>query len=85
MNGIAKAALVLVIVGALNWLLVGVFSDRVAAMFGNMSLLARAVYAAVGLAGLYCLTLLFRSTPSAARVPENYRRAAQCRMSNAAR
>jgi len=77
MNGIAKAALVLVIVGALNWLLVGVFRfDRVAAMFGNMSVLARAVYAAVGLAGLYCLTLLFTPTPRAARVPENYRRAA---------
>jgi uncharacterized membrane protein YuzA (DUF378 family) len=77
MNGIAKAALALVIVDALNWLLVGVFRFHlVAAIFGNMTVLARAVYAVVGLAGLYCLTLLFRPTPSAARVPENYRRAA---------
>lgn len=50
--------------------------DLVAAIFGNMTVLARAVYAVVGLAGLYCLTLLFRPTPSAARVPENDRRAA---------
>jgi hypothetical protein len=77
MNGIAKAALALVIVGALNWLLVGVFRfDLVAAIFGNMSVLARAVYAVVGLAGLYCLTLFSRPAPSAARLPENYRRAA---------
>ncbi len=51
-----KAALALVIVGALNWLFVGLFHfDLVAAIFGNMSVLARAVYILVGLAGLVCL------------------------------
>ena len=77
MSGIAKVALTLVIVGALNWLLVGVFRfDLVASIFGNMSILARAVYALVGLAGLYCLSLLFRPVGNATRVPEHYRRAA---------
>jgi uncharacterized protein len=77
MNGIAKSALALVIVGALNWLLVGAFHfDLVAAIFGNMSLLARVVYVVVGLAGLYCVTLLFKPAVVTTRVPDNFRRAA---------
>lgn len=53
--------LTLVIVGALNWLLVGVFSfDLVAFLFGNLSFLARAVYILVGLSGLYLITLYGR-------------------------
>jgi uncharacterized membrane protein YuzA (DUF378 family) len=49
-------------VGALNWLLVGLFQwDLVAALFGGAdSWLSRIVYTLVGLAGLYCLSLLFR-------------------------
>lgn len=60
MNGLDKTALGLVIVGALNWLLVGVFKwDLVAAIFGGQAaMLSRIVYALVGLAGLYCLKLL---------------------------
>ena len=47
-------ALVLVIVGGLNWGLVGLFSfDLVAAIFGAMSVLARIVYVLVGLAAVY--------------------------------
>lgn len=46
-------ALVLAVVGALNWGLVGLFEfDLVAALFGTMSPMSRLVYAAVGLAGL---------------------------------
>jgi uncharacterized protein len=46
-------ALVLVVVGAVNWGLVGLFQfDLVAALFGPASALSRLVYALVGLAGL---------------------------------
>ena len=53
------AALTLIVVGALNWGLWGLFQlDLVAALFGgNTSLLSRTVYSLVGLAGLYGLTL----------------------------
>ena len=44
----------LLLIGALNWGLVGLFGfDLVAALFGQMSLLSRMVYAIVGLAALY--------------------------------
>ena len=46
-------ALTLVIVGALNWLLVGLFKfDLVATLFGSMSLFTRIVYSLVGIAGI---------------------------------
>ncbi len=52
-------ALTLVIIGAINWGLIGFFKfDLVATLFGGMdSLVSRIVYALVGLAGLYCVTL----------------------------
>ena len=47
-------ALTLVIIGALNWLLIGIFRfDLVAFLFGNLSWLSRIVYTLVGLCGLY--------------------------------
>ena len=57
-----RAALVLVIIGALNWGAVGLFGiDLVAFMFGGqMGVLARIIYSLVGLAGLWCVSLLFR-------------------------
>lgn len=56
-----KLALILVIVGALNWLSVGLFQlDIVAAIFGGQSsLLSRIVYGLVGLAGVYSIGMLF--------------------------
>ncbi|MCO5380841.1 MAG: DUF378 domain-containing protein [Methanosarcina barkeri] len=49
-------ALVLVIVGGLNWGLVGLFGfDLVAAIFGDMSTLSRIVYSLVGLAAVYMI------------------------------
>jgi len=46
--------LVLVLIGALNWGLVGFFSfDLVAKIFGTMSIISRVIYALVGLAGIY--------------------------------
>ena len=56
------AALTLVIVGALNWLLVGLFQfDVVAWLFGGAdSLLARIVYVVVAIAAIWCISLLFK-------------------------
>jgi uncharacterized membrane protein YuzA (DUF378 family) len=52
-------ALILVIVGGINWGLVGAINyDLVATLLGDMSVAARSVYCAVGVAGLYCLLLL---------------------------
>ena len=49
-------ALTLVIIGAINWLLIGIFSfDLVATLFGSMSVLSRIVYVLVGVSGLICL------------------------------
>lgn len=58
---LATIALVLLIIGGLNWALVGLFNlDLVAAIFGPMSLLARIVYGLVGLAAVYCIVILPR-------------------------
>ncbi len=56
-----KFALILVIIGAINWGLIALFQfDFVAAIFGGQTVLfSRLVYGLVGLAGLYCITLLF--------------------------
>ena len=51
-------ALTLVIIGALNWLLIGLFSfDLVATLFGNMSVFSRIVYVLVGIAGFISIGL----------------------------
>ncbi|WP_418790878.1 DUF378 domain-containing protein [Phosphitispora sp. TUW77] len=57
-----RISLVLVIIGALNWLLVGLFKyDLVAGLFGGTdSLLSRIIYVIVGLAGIWCISLLVR-------------------------
>jgi uncharacterized membrane protein YuzA (DUF378 family) len=52
-------ALILIIVGGLNWGLVGAFKfDLVAAIFGAMSIVARIVYILVGLSAIYGIFLL---------------------------
>lgn len=55
-------SLILIIIGALNWGLIGLFQfDLVAAIFGGMSgIVSRIVYTLVGLAGLWGITMLFR-------------------------
>ena len=57
-----KLSLILVIIGAINWVLISLFQfDLVASLFGGQdAVLSRIVYGLVGLAGLYCITLLFR-------------------------
>ena len=56
-------SLLLVIIGAVNWLLVGVFQfDLVAWLFGGQgAILSRIVYSLVGIAGLWCISLLFKN------------------------
>ena len=55
-------ALILSIVGCLNWGLVGIFNfDLVAWLFGGQdALISRIIYTLVGIAGLWCISLLFR-------------------------
>ena len=55
-----KIALVLIIIGAINWGLIGFFKfDLVATIFGEMSTLSRIIYALVGISGLWGIKLLF--------------------------
>lgn len=58
-----RICLLLVIIGSLNWGLVGIFQfDLVAWIFGGSdALLARIIYTVIALAGIWCITLLFRS------------------------
>lgn len=57
MKGLDYTLLTLVIIGAINWGLIGFFQfDLVAFIFGNMSWLSRIIYALVGLSGLYMIS-----------------------------
>jgi uncharacterized membrane protein YuzA (DUF378 family) len=54
-------ALILVIIGAVNWGLIGFLGfDLVRAIFGDMSLVSRIIYSVVGIAGLYALSYFGR-------------------------
>lgn len=54
-------ALVLILIGAVNWGLIGFFSfDLVRVICGNMSILSRIIYALVGISGLYGLSYFGR-------------------------
>jgi uncharacterized protein len=72
MSGIQRTALVLTIIGALNWGLIGLFQfDLVASLFGGQdAFLSRVIYGLVGVAGLINLGLLFKSSTGFERSPE---------------
>ena len=54
-------ALILMVVGAVNWGLVGLFRfDLVASLFGSMTAFSRVVYALVGIAGIWGIVMLFQ-------------------------
>lgn len=57
-----RTSLVLTILGAINWLLVGLFQfDLVAYICGGQAaVVSRVIYTIVGIAGLWCISLLFR-------------------------
>ena len=59
-----KIALILAIIGGLNWGSSGIFRfDIVAALFGGQdSMVSRIIYTLVGLAAIWCISLLFRDT-----------------------
>lgn len=60
MKIIDKIALVLIIIGAINWGLIALFElDLVALIFGKMTIWSRIVYGLVGLSGLWGIKLLF--------------------------
>lgn len=64
MSTLQRIALVLVIIGAINWGLIGFFQfNLVASIFGGISTMPeRIVYALVGLSGLYCITLFAKTS-----------------------
>ena len=68
MKIVDRIALILGIIGALNWGIVGLFRvDCVAVLFGGQTgAISRVIYALVGLAGLWCITMLFREDPAEA-------------------
>jgi uncharacterized membrane protein YuzA (DUF378 family) len=60
MKAIDTIALILIIIGAINWGLVGIFNfNLVDAIFGTMSVISRIIYALVGISGLWGIKLLF--------------------------
>lgn len=61
MNLLNKIFLGLLIIGGLNWGLIGLFQyDLVASLFGGMaSLVSRIVYTLVGISAIYCISMLF--------------------------
>lgn len=61
METLQKSALVLTIIGAINWGLIGIFNfDLVAAIFGDMSTFSRIIYTLVGISGLINIGILFK-------------------------
>lgn len=60
MKVIDKIALILVIIGAINWGLIGIFNfNLVDTIFGTMSIVSRIIYILVGISGLWAIKLLF--------------------------
>ena len=67
-----RIALILTIVGSLNWGSVGLFRFDIVAWIcgGAETMLARIIYTVVALAGIWCISLLFRSRESASELHE---------------
>lgn len=59
-NGLDYTALVITIIGAVNWGLIGLFRFVCCFLFGNLSWLSRIVYVLVGICGLYLFSLFGR-------------------------
>ena len=60
MKVVDKIALVLIIIGAINWGLIGIFNfNLVDSIFGTMSIISRIIYALVGVSGLWGIKMLF--------------------------
>ena len=60
-NWLDIVSLILVIIGAINWVLIGFFNlDLVSMIFGTMSMVTRIIFAVVGIAGIYSLCLFWK-------------------------
>lgn len=60
MKIIDKIALILIVIGAINWGLIGLFNFNLVAMiFGDMTIMARIIYGLVGISGIWRIKLLF--------------------------
>ncbi len=60
MKVIDKIALVLIIIGAINWGLIGLLNFNLVEMiFGQMTIISRIIYALVGISGIWGIKLLF--------------------------
>lgn len=73
MNILNKLFLSLLIIGGLNWGLIGLFQfDLVAFIFGGMaSLVSRIVYTLVGISAIFCVSMLFYNANDHELVHEN--------------
>lgn len=61
MKTVNYIALALVVIGAINWGLIGFFGfDLIRVLFGDMTVLSRIIYSLVGIAGLYSLSFFGR-------------------------
>ena len=62
-----RVSLIVTIIGAINWLLVGIMQfDLVAFLCGGQTaMLSRIIYTIVGIAGIWCISLLFRERVTA--------------------
>ncbi|MEG1458995.1 MAG: DUF378 domain-containing protein [Acetivibrio sp.] len=61
MKTIDYIGLTVIIIGAINWGLIGIFQfDLIRVLFGNMSFLSRAIYTLVGICGLYAISYFGR-------------------------
>lgn len=70
LNAIDWVAIVLLIIGGLNWGLIGLFSfNLVAAIFGEMSALSRIIYILVGISAVWVAIETYRWTSRATEVP----------------
>lgn len=62
-----KTALVIAIIGAINWGLIGIFGfDAIGSLFGGqLSMISRIIFTIVGVAGLWCISILFKDWTTA--------------------
>ena len=67
-----RIALILTIAGALNWGSIGLFQFDIVAWLcgGASSLLSRIIYTVIALAGVWCISLIFRTRDSVERIEE---------------
>ncbi|MFC7395408.1 DUF378 domain-containing protein [Scopulibacillus cellulosilyticus] len=72
MNGLQRTALAIIIIGGIDWGLIGFFRfDLIAAIFGGQAaVVSRVIYGIVGISALYCLTLLFKPSEAFAADPD---------------